>query len=552
MLGTILWNTGTLGAWSPFNLISFSPTLGSAASSKVAGSVQSGIGTHTAEIFTAHMLEAFVGDFYNRYHITTLVLDLGNLVSEQSEQITIWNAYRRSQILTGLDTDDAEGISISGQPTPPLLFAPLQELTWSVTISTSGPGVIDATITWHFTNGDVVLSVVGQRIVPWNWKPDWSQAMIERIQWYTDVIEAGRGEEQRRSMRIDPRQFLEFSATLEKDDRRIMESILWNWGARAWAVPLWFDGQQLAAGIASGVSSIPVSPDGRGFQVGELLMLTSGIPNDYEMVEVASLSGSVGLVRPTSRPWPIGTWVYPARTAIIENMATLSRFTGDAVSLRLQWRMTDPTTWAAAATPLYRSLPVLEHVPNWTEDPALALERKVSILDAGTGITMTIDKAQMPQTTQRMRYTLPNKAAIDTWKQRLWALRGKQGAVWVPTWSEDLSVIVDIAALSTNIDVEWVGYTRFLKMDPGRRDVRILARNGTIYYRRITGSTEVSASIERLSIDTALGTALAAADVMLVSFMALSRNESDVAEFAYFQGDVADTVFSARAFRTEQ
>src|SRR5262245_35910093 len=125
------------------------------------------------------------------------------------------------------------------------------------------------------------LEIGGSRIVPWNWQPDWSMGMLERLQWYTDVLQAARGEEQRRSLRIEPRQFLEFSCMASGTDRRVMESALWNWGGRAWAVPLWFDGQELASTLAIGATSIPLSSAQRGYQVGGLVMLTNGDPENY-------------------------------------------------------------------------------------------------------------------------------------------------------------------------------------------------------------------------------------------------------------------------------
>lgn len=553
MMGLIAWNSGALGNITAWNLITWTPLSASLTSNRGVSGPATFAGMHTPITLPGTRLQAFAGDFYDRIHITTRLLDLGNMISDQTSQITIWNAYRRAWSLTSVLSVNAEGITVGGQPAPPLQYNPLQERIYTVSISTDGPAQIDATLSWVFSNGEVVaLDIVGQRIVLWNWRPDWTQGMVERLQWYTDVLQAGRGEEQRRALRLNPRQYLEFGATIDGNDRQMMESILWNWGARSWAVPLWYDGQQLAATLAIGATSIPLNPASRGYQVGELVVLTNGTPSVYEVVEVGSLSSSIGLSRPTQQTWPAGTMVYPARPAIIENVAQLGRFTAQVVSLRLQWRMLEPTTWAAAATPTYRSLPVFELKPNWVEDPLQDFERSVTVLDAGVGLTTTTDRAEMPLTTQRMRFSHTGKAAIDTWKQRLWALRGKQGAIWVPTWSDDLTVVAQIGDAALNIDVRWMGYTKYLQMDPGRRDIRIQLNNGTIYYRRITGAIEVSPTVERLSIDSALGATVNVSDIALVCFMALSRSDSDAHEIAYFQGDVADTVFSARAFRTTQ
>jgi hypothetical protein len=395
-----------------------------------------------------------------------------------------------------------------------------------------------------------ITEIGGTQIVIWNWQPDWSAGMIERLQWYTDVIQAARGEEQRRSLRIAPRQFLEFSCVAKGTDRRLMESALYNWGGRTWAVPLWFDGQALESTLLAESTEIPLSPAGRSYQAGDLVLLTNGDPETGEAVEVEALGeDSITLAQPTQVAWPAGTRVYPARAAVIENTATVSRFTGEVSDLRLQWRMVKPMTWAAEATPTYRGLPVLEHVPNWTEDPSLEFERKLSILDAGAGAVEVTDEAGLPLSCQRMRFTLNGRDDLDAWKKRLWALRGKQGAIWVPTWAEDLTIVATVADSATTIDVEWAGYVKYLAQDPNRRDIRIQLHDGTTFYRRIQGSTEVSDTVERLTINTALGQTVQPQQVALVSFMAQSRSDSDQHELAYFTSDVAETAFSARAYR---
>lgn len=551
MLGSILWNSGAL---SPafYNVIEDVRDEGTLASSTVGAAALVAAAAHTPVVLAGDRQLGFLGDFYFRFHITTPILDLGNLVSDQTQEVTLWNAYRRAWILDSITLENAEGIEITGQPDPPLQYAPNQERTYELGISSDGPSTIAASITWVFSNGvGVEMLVSGLRIVPWNWAPDWEAGMLERLQWYTDVLPAARGEEQRRSLRIEPRQMLEFTPLVSGVDRRIMETTLWGWGANVWAVPLWFDGQELAATLASGATVIPLDPAMRGYEVGGLVMLTNGDPRTYEMIEIAALGSSITLERATQQTWGPGTRVYPARAAVIENEAQVTRFTGNDVAIRVQWRMVDPTPWEAEATPTYRSLPVLEHRPNWIEDPSLSFDRKTSVFDSGTGKVTVYDNADMPLTSQRMRYTLTSRAEINTWKKRLWALRGKQCPIWIPTWSDDLTVTALIASGATQIDVEWIGYTKYLSEKPNRRDIRIELNNGTIFYRHIESASEISATVERLTIDTALGVTVNIADVALVSFMGASRSDSDQHEFAYFTGDSADTAFTARGFRNE-
>lgn len=550
MLGTIVWNHGSLGNVAAYNVISWSTTVGSAASTTAIGRQMVEAGAHTGQRFSGTRQLGFIGDFYFRFHITTTYIDLGNLVSDQTTSLVLWNAYLSGQRLVDLTTTNAEGLTVSGQPSPPLAFAPLQQRSYDLAISVDGPATIDADIIWTFSNGDVIaVDVVGSRIVGWTWPPNWSEGMLERLEWRTDVIQAYQGQEQRRSLRIGPRQGLEFAVSASGDARRHMEGALWNWGARTWAVPLWMDGMELTSTLASGATSIPLNTSQRSFAVGELVMLMGSTSRSFEVIEILTIGATIGLKRPTTQAWGAGTRVYPARSGRLVNTANLSRFSGTDSTLRVQFEMVDPYSWTASASPTYRSYPVLETLPDWGEEPSLAIERKADVIDAGIGPILVDDRAQMPLTVQRNHYTLTTRAAINTWKQRLFALRGKASPVWLPTWSDDMTVVVDIGSSATVIDVNWIGYTRYIQNDPNRRDIRIQLKNGTVFYRRILTWSELTSTVERLGLDSALGVNVTTAEIALVSFLTLTRSDTDAHELAYFTGDAAETVFPGRTFR---
>lgn len=373
---------------------------------------------------------------------------------------------------------------------------------------------------------------------------------MERLEWYTDVLPAYRGEEQRRCLRSAPRQIFEFAVSVAGDNRRYFENVLWKRGAQLFAVPLWFEAMELTATLSAGASAIALNPAMRQFAVGDFVMLIGDDPRAAEVLTISALSTSISLSSATTASWPAGTRVLPARAAYIDGDLQLPRFTGEVSSVQLRFECVDPAEYTADAGAIsYRSFPVLEETVDWSSEPQLALERKLSVFDGGVGPVVVTDVSGIPMPQQTGRYTLSDRAALDAWRKRLYALRGKQGSIWVPSGTSDLTVAADIGSSATTIDVRWAGYTDYLLGDPTRKDLRIVLRNGTVLYRRITGATEISASVERLTIDAALGVAVAAADVVLVSYLTLMRNVSDAAEFAYWTGDIADTALSLKGFR---
>lgn len=214
---------------------------------------------------------------------------------------------------------------------------------------------------------------------------------------------------------------------------------------------------------------------------------------------------------------------------------------------RTRIELQDVSQWPAAVETTYRGRPVLLDAPDWTGAPDVEFARKLAAMDFGTGVRAFDDESEKPEIVQAHRWFLDARAKIAAFRSWLYARAGRFAAVWVPTWVPDLVVTSSLGAGGTSFNVENIGYTRQIGARIHRRDVRIELLNGQVFYRRITGSAEVDADTETISIDTALGQAITPADVSRISFMSLCRLDSDGVEMAWFTGDVAQAATNMRA-----
>src|SRR5690606_40784480 len=122
---------------------------------------------------------------------------------------------------------------------------------------------------------------------------------------------------------------------------------------------------------------------------------------------------------------------------------------------------------------------------------------------------------------------------------------GCWASVWVPSLAQDLRVVGDVANGATTLDVAWAGFSAAAPAE-NRRDVRITLRDGTQLFRRITGAVEHSASVERLTVDSAIATGFSAADVAQVAFLQLCRQEADVNVLRWWTAEVVRTTLEFR------
>lgn len=511
------------------NNLQGSMSYGGAAGARVANAPVDVTHATRAGAMTAGIVEFM----YNRIHLMPAFLNLGNVVSSQTRPVTVWNSYFAPRTLEEIAQEGTEGIVLSGQPTPPLVFGALQARTWDVQISPDGPPVVSATYAWNFTGEPAAyLPITGQRISIWSFSPTWENGILERLEWMTDILPSPYGVEQRRALRLSPRRSFQLKLIANKRERSFMELACFDWGARNWAIPIWPDVQGLPSDCSIGAVFIPCVTEGRDFRVGGLAVIRGKLAFDFETVEVAEvLAGGITIERPLANDWPQGTRLYPVRTARFTQQPQLTRLTDEAITASAEFILAEPSDWPAIMpSTLYRGDPVFSDRPEESEDLTSTYQRLLDVVDNRTSFPITVDKAGLGFTAQAHRWLMYGRAEQSKMRSFLYALSGQLKAVWVPTHYADLVVVADILASSTSIDVEWVGYSRYGRMQPGRRDIMITLRNGTVIYRRILDASEVDGNTERISVDSSFTSLIKKEDVLRISYMARCRLDQDFIE----------------------
>lgn len=490
-------------------------------------------------------------DFFNRIHFSETAIDVGNLVSSQERHLYVFNAYFVDRQLSGVSSTGAGGIELTPPAAYPITMPPFTELDFVLSIGAVGPPAIDATFTFDLDVPDQDVTIVGRRVIPWFVPPNWSSPVLERLRWKTDVIPHFDGSEQRIGLRpAGARWEWEFDFDALDRQARTLENALYAWGARVWALPIWPEGEALGATLAAGSTVIPCTPALRDYHVGGLAIILNG--GDFEAFEVAAVgAGSITAALPTTREWNGSSQVFPARTARLMDRVAATRRTGVHIAGTARFRCEEAIARTAETETTYRGFPVLTRKPNWEDDPEATYARRMAEIDLEIGGVSWDDETGLPDVLFGYRVTPASRNEIEDLRAFLFARQGRRKAIWVPSFARDVIVVTDpIASGAVNIDVEACGFTDYVEAGVNRRDLRIEMRNGTVYYRRVSGSSKVDEDTERLTLDTPLGVTIAATDIAAISFMALARLDQDGVEIAYWSGDVADARLGFRTVRS--
>ncbi|MFT0531600.1 hypothetical protein ACMHYJ_02025 [Castellaniella hirudinis] len=371
----------------------------------------------------------------------------------------------------------------------------------------------------------------------WPISPDWADGVLERLEFLTDVHQSPVGAEQRRALRIAPRRSFEFSVVAEGAERTILDIALTGVGSYPVLLPLYHDAADLAVELPPGATFLPADTVQREFRSGLALLQTpvgSGASRmRYEVVMATAGAGGLALANPTRLHWWPGTRVYPIVRARVVGDVQISRVTSRVSQAQLRFDVIDPLDWSDSFPGEVRDGRLVWTVaPNERDALRVDFHRLQSVFDHELGPAQITDTGTSAWLRQQYRFTLEGRAERNRFRQLLYSLRGKQRALWLPTFSDDLIIAQDVALADEGIYVERCGYTQYITA-PGqhaRRDIRIVLHDGRVFHRRIVAARiEEAADREWLGLDITLPT-LAAANVQRIEFLAPMRMDQDSTE----------------------
>lgn len=194
---------------------------------------------------------------------------------------------------------------------------------------------------------------------------------------------------------------------------------------------------------------------------------------------------------------------------------------------------------------VFRGNPVLSIAPNEVDNLTHSYERLQQQLDNLSGRPLLVDSANASFSLFQYRWFLTGSEQHQDFYAWLNLLNGRQKAVWLPTFSDDLQLIKAISG--TRLEVANCGYTKFGQGQNGRQFVQIELTNGERLYRKIVLSEELGA-VERLSVDEPFLNSIPPSLVKRLSFMSLCRLNSDTVNIVH-HNDIQGVSTAEMTFR---
>jgi hypothetical protein len=390
---------------------------------------------------------------------------------------------------------------------------------------------------------------------PFPFAADWSEPILERLEWLTDVLPSRNDTEQRVRLREGARRSVEFGvALLGNQERTLAENLVRAGQGGLFELPFWPDATQLLVAADSTATVLEVGVlAGLGFDAAGSLMLVDGLRSTLLAIGSVDVGGgTITLEAPLAAGWPAGARVVPAGLARLGERSAMRLRSDAAVVCTLSFSYEDEWLWTPAAeAATYRGYAVLEQQTNWADDPTVEYSRRLGVLDNSVGVPLVTDLSEVQRAARAHSWLLAGRSEIAAFRGWLAARAGRLVPFWLPSLQDDVQLVANVGAAATTLLVANGGRWRLDGTDAaiGRRDLRIVLASGAVLYRRVTAAAQIDSATEQLTIDAALGTEVTPSDVRQISWMPLARLAGDAAEMAYLTDTLAECTLSLASVR---
>lgn len=489
------------------------------------------------------IIGGFEDQLYDRIHLIPSIYALGNVLSEETRDFDVWNAWRRtSKTLSAINETGTTGIDLTQPSSPPLVYSPIQLRSYTITISELGPTTIEAEYEFDFTSEAPVLLVTGTRIVTFAHIPQ--RPIRERLEFKTDIMEAYDGREQRIRARKLPRQQFEYEYLLIEDNERSKAlNALYGFHGSFFAVPVFIYMRSLLVDAEINDTSIQVDTTNADFRdsttTDPSLIILWRDHDDFEIAQIAVggiAAGQIDLERPLDQDHDAATtYVIPIQVMLGRDPVEWSRRPTGATSLRIGWLSEDVADLGdLSGLPTHDSLPVLADFNFIDRTLEEKVTRKYELFDSESGTFEAIVGRIITELGTAKGFEA--RGAADTWTLReiLYGLNGKQTSFFLPSWRQDFNLITTIGSADVNLDVDVVDYERFIDTQDPYGDIMIQLKDGTQFFRNITNVVQgTSPTREVLTINASLGQIVTANDIAFFCYLNRVRLNVDKIEIEH-------------------
>lgn len=403
----------------------------------------------------------------------------------------------------------------------------------SITIEDAGVPALD-----DYRLGLAVFSV----------RPNWKESISERLSYVSETFTSESDDEQRRSLRRNPRRSFEASFLRKDFNAARLDNFLSGLMRKEFLLPLWHEQYAVSGTLGSSVVFPAGSLAYREFGLGTLVLVSGKDPRTTEVLTIASSDTGTDTIIFTSAP--VGVWsgarITPLRVARMLDQPQMDRPSDSVSSVRLRFTLTDSEKWP---TPSWSDPPVFAFKVNWAEGITVSYDYPTAnVIDNNIGSVEVFDLFMKSRSSLQVRMQLRGRQQARTFRAFIGKARGRAVRFWLPSQTSDIVPKANLTGLT--IDVEDAGFTQYLRSPSAvRATVAVALRNAPTVYREVATITKISGG-ERIEFATAMPF-INKADIRRMMFVYPARFDQDTFELTHLV-DASKVILTSVVLRSSE
>lgn len=360
----------------------------------------------------------------------------------------------------------------------------------------------------------------------------------ERLVWLTDIIDTAN-KEQRVAMRPYPRTEYDMEFFFVPSQVEAARALLESSQLNDLYVPLWNEVQAVGT-LALGATSITVDTTIARYLDGQNVYVT-GDEGNFEITTISAITPTTLTVGALTYGHT-NAHVMPAYPFKIGNGMTFRKTASDVVRASATFKgAQNYEVTPNVPFPSYNGKHVIDTASliGGTGD---TIKRESSEFSNVAGKIELLKKYNYDVETSNLIIEMDTKAEVWSIRQWLYAIRGRQVSFYVPLFTYDFQVNLDIADTDTTIRVN----TNKLFPNSYTGHIMVQEKDGTQHYHEVTAVNNIDANNDELQLSAATGYNLTVSNVQLICRMPLMRSNSDRLELPHRIGGVTSLTIPLR------
>jgi len=353
----------------------------------------------------------------------------------------------------------------------------------------------------------------------------------EALSWQTDLIRC-KAAEQRISLRNLPRTAFDYEYQFTEGVAEAATLLARQNMDQDIYLPIWTEGEYVGA-IVSSATSITVDTTNLRYKAAAHVFII-GDDNTYEIVEIAAVqAGQLDLVSPYVTIGYSRAFIAPCFLCKMTGPLGIGKSSADYITARASFQYDKNFGDVGAHSfPVHNSSYVMTDRSVIAGSQREIQEREVDLFPNIAGPIHYDTKYDYAISKSTVSWSFDTNTEIKAFREWLFVVKGKQGSFYLPRWTRDFILDVDIGSSDTAITVlaNTDASNAYLGM------ICIAMNDGTQYYGEITSWDPQGGGQHVANLSTSFGSNILKADVEMITRMPKMRFDNDTVTFAHLAG----------------